>query len=162
MTQELQDPSKVRSILKSFGQLMDRWDAWLMEAHQHYLSGQFESLERCLANGQQVVHDLQRTYSERREWLSSMREQGMVFRDLRDGLRFFGGSDQEDREIERMTHRLQGLRQHSLSLWVLAFQCLEHTSQVLQLLSTGEAHEATYDDSHEESLGGGRLINQAA
>ncbi len=153
---------RVESLLGQFTLLMDRWDEWLHETHSTYLSGDYPKLELSHQAGLLIVSQLRDALRERQQFLDEVRLEGLAVNDLRDVQKYYDHSRDAELRIQRLSHRLQGLRQHSLALWILAFQCLEHTSQVLQVLATGEPQESTYGTSEFDSIGGGRLVNQAA
>jgi hypothetical protein len=67
------------------------------------------------------------------------------------------------------THRIQSLEsqllrieQLSVSLWITAFQARDFVSDMIRILSTGRASEATYSPSEVDNREGGFLMNEAA
>ncbi|MFO0924625.1 MAG: hypothetical protein U0905_19315 [Pirellulales bacterium] len=152
----------VLRFLSTLEEVLEPWQDWLTLVHGLYLQGKFRELEIERDHGQAILDRLQGFLQERSRYLSRLREQGIVVGGLKDALIYGGGTNEEVKQLERYSLRMQTLRQQSLALWILAFQCMEHTSQVLQILSTGEAKESTYGNNDSESISGGRLVNQAA
>ena len=67
------------------------------------------------------------------------------------------------------THRLQTMEQQllrieqlSVSLWITAFQARDFVSDMIRILSTGRASQATYCPSESDNREGGYLVNEAA
>lgn len=156
--------SKLDRWADAFERVLVRWDEWLMEVHSLHLQGAFLQLAGRQSEGESVISDFHALHRQRAGLLSDAEELGVYA----TGLTQLAEKLIDGKERSRIARfkgfgvRLRTLQQHSVTLWIMAFQSQTHVSQMLQILSTGDVANATYGERESESLGGGRLVDQAA
>ncbi len=111
----------VLRFLSTLEEVLEPWQDWLTLVHGLYLQGKFRELEIERDHGQAILDRLQGFLQERSRYLSRLREQGIVVGGLKDALIYGGGTNEEVKQLERYSLRMQTLRQQSLACGFLHF-----------------------------------------
>jgi hypothetical protein len=156
--------TKLRNWSRAFDEAISDWEDWLVQAESAYLSGNFLELKELEPRGEHVVGAMRHLYRDRDSLLALATECGFEARHLRELAMLVepAGPRPLQKLLSSFVPRLRGIRQHTIALWITAFESNEHTLRILRILSTGEENAATYHPGEEQSLGGGQFVNQAA
>jgi len=150
--------------LDQFAATLDRWEKLLCELRAAYLRGDQRKILLLCVSGEEVQREIARDKEARQRLLEQARELGYNAANFRELSR------QLDTQWPALwTHRIQSLenqlnriQQLSTSLWVGAFQSREFVSEMIRILATGRAANATYSPTETSSHEGGFMVNEAA
>ena len=150
--------------LDRFCEVIDQWESILNDVQLAYLQGDVAKISELCPVGERIHQEVQKCKSDRQSLLHRATEMGYFARSLRQM------SEQFDAQwpalwtlrLVSLEHQLHRIQQLSLTLWVAAFQSKSFVSEMLLILSTGNAEAATYSPNEAHSLEGGYLINEAA
>jgi hypothetical protein len=160
-------PTLVHEIgawIDQFSDALTRWETILCDLRAAYLQGDQESILDLCQQGESIQQSIAIGKQGRIELLEKARSLGYRASSIKEL------SQQLDsvwpalwtHRIQSMEHQLARIEQLSVSLWITAFQARDFVSELIRILSTGRAQEATYSSSEIQSQEGGYLVNEAA
>jgi hypothetical protein len=160
-------PTLVHEIglwMDQFTESLNRWESILVALRAAYLRGEQDSIYELCRRGEAMQAEIARGKQGRVELLAKAKATGYEASSIKDL------SIQLDSAWPALwTHRIQSLEsqllrieQLSVSLWITAFQARDFVSDMIRILSTGRASEATYSPSEVDNTEGGFLMNEAA
>lgn len=150
--------------MDQFAESLSRWESILVDLRSAYLRGDQDEILRLCERGSMIQEEIANGKRGRSDLLDTARGAGYDVASIKDL------SMQLDAAWPALwTHRIQSLEnqllrieQLSVSLWITAFQARDFVSDMIRILSTGRASEATYSPSEIQSREGGFLVNEAA
>jgi hypothetical protein len=160
-------PTLVNEIglwIDRFSQSLNRWESILCDLRNATLRGDQDSIVELCRQGEEMQDAISVGKQCRVDLLRRAREHGYQASNIKELSRLLDAAWPAlwSHRIELMEQQLLRIEQLSVSLWVTAFQSRDFVSDMIRILSTGRASEATYCPSESNSREGGYLINEAA
>jgi flagellar biosynthesis/type III secretory pathway chaperone len=127
------------------------------------VAGDVESLTQQQALEEQLGQRLEACHQRRSELLRHANASGLVGDSIGQLAAHLPQGDRKQlgAQAQQVAARMQLLRHHSLTNWVLAQRSLLHLTQLLEILATGGQVKPTYS-LQESALSRGWLVDQAA
>jgi hypothetical protein len=150
--------------MDEFQATLDAWEAWLARAEQAYVTGEFSILLAIESEGDAIRSRMLEAHRLRDEILGKAYPLGFSGISMTSLIRWIGKDASTNwlRRLESLSLQLKRTNQFSTSLWLTGFQAHAHVTSILELISTGSAHRATYGGADNRELSGGRLMDAAA
>lgn len=155
---------RIEHWIQAFSQTLNQWEDWIEQTQVAFLNADYGLLRNLQSTGEETLRLVRERYAERKSLLDLALESGLHCKSLQDVAKSLWG-ETGNRIAQRLSasgQRMRRLQQMSLAVWITAFESSVHSAQFLQILSTGDSDSATYSPTENESIGGGRLVNQAA
>lgn len=160
-------PTLVHEIgfwMDQFSESLNRWESILVDLRAAYLRGEQDAILELCRRGEAMQAEIAIGKQGRIDLLEKAKASGYPVASIKEL------SQQLDAAWPALwTHRIQSLEsqllrieQLSVSLWITAFQARDFVSDMIRILSTGRANQATYSASEADSCEGGFLMNEAA
>lgn len=155
---------QVNAWLRSFSEVLTRWEKTLLIAESAYVTGQLAVIMEQLETGEFVQSEIAKHKATREKILTDARSCGYTARHLRAFAEQLGaecpiGWIPKITELELQLNRVQQL---STSLWMSALHSQSTVAEMLLILATGKSDSATYHPNETRSIEGGFLVNEAA
>ena len=162
MTLQLID--EINSWLRSFSDVLNRWESTLLIAEKAYIGGQLALIMEQLEAGELIQNEIVEHKSKREKILLEARACGYTARHIRAFAEQLGAECPLGwfATIDALELQLNRVQQLSTSLWMSALQSQSTVTEMLLILATGRSDSATYHPNETRSIEGGFLVNEAA
>jgi hypothetical protein len=161
----------VPTLLHKIGQWLDRfsdalatWESKLLDVEKAYLRSDLDAIAAHCTEGEAIHREIDDCKRERQELLDSAAAMGLNARNLKD-LAVLMDTQWPALWTHRITQlelQLNRIQRLTMSLWMSAYQSKSLVSEMLLVLATGRAQNATYAPGESRSMEGGFLMNEAA
>jgi hypothetical protein len=160
-------PTLVQEIglwIDRFSESLTRWESILCDMRSAYLRGDQNALLELCCRGEAMQDAIQDGKRARSDLLDNARTNGYNAASIKDLSRLLDSLWPAlwTHRLESMEQQLLRIEQLSVSLWITAFQARDFVSDMIRILSTGRASQATYCPSESDNREGGYLVNEAA
>lgn len=155
---------QVNTWLRSFSDVLMRWENTLLIAERAYVAGKLAVIMEQLEVGETIQTEIAEHKVIREKILADARLCGYTARHIRAFAEQLGaecpiGWIPKITELELQLNRVQQL---STSLWMSALHSQSTVTEMLLILATGRSDSATYHPNETRSIEGGFLVNEAA
>lgn len=160
-------PALVHDIglwMDQFSDSLNRWESILVDLRASYLSGEQDAIIDLCRRGEAMQAEIAKRKQGRAQLLEKAKSEGYQASSIKELSNHLDASWPAlwTHRIQAMENQLLRIEQLSVSLWITAFQARDFVSDMLRILSTGRASEATYSTSEVDNREGGFLMNEAA
>lgn len=155
---------QVNSWLKSFSNVLTRWEKTLLIAERAYVNGNLAVIMEQLEIGETIQNEIAEHKAIRENILSDARSRGFTAHRLRTFAEQLGAECPVGwmPAIVQLELQLNRVQQLSTSLWMGALHSQSAVTEMLLILATGRSDSATYHPNETHSIEGGYLVNEAA
>jgi len=150
--------------MNEFQATLNAWETWLAQAEQAYVTGEFTMLLEIEPQGDAIRVQMTEAHRLRDEIIGKANPLGFSGISMTSLVRWIDAVPTAKWliRLEELGNQLKRTNQFSTSLWLTGFQAHAYTTSILEIISTGSPDRATYGDSDNSALAGGRLMDAAA